>query len=467
MRLRGWLTISLLLGTMAYAIAEDITLTTYYPSPRGVYKELRVQDLTVMGTFSGNPTFTDLTLSGDFIVQGNTTLGDAATDLITLNGTIATYLSLGSGSSPDGGLIAKGTRAGGQVLPVSGTGTRLMWYPRKAALRAGTVMGGSQTQWDDANIGYESVAFGVDAMASGNQSTVTGGTSNTASAVYAVVGGGQSNTASGAIATISGGEGNVASGSRATVSGGGGNVAAGDYSWAGGRGMVIDSAAVHTFAWGYSTPTMPSITAPDSFIIFPTCATCTAGNVGIGVLAPQEALHIDPGNLKVAGGGSFGDNIVVNGGLVWHAANDGTGSGLDADTLDGIPYFFRVINPPTGPPQLCFTQTAAASCGTETQTCTASVDIGRQLSGVCKGDAYCDARCNTVYASVCSLKTCDGNTVTGCSGGTTNCSNGSISGSSECAGPNTYCTCYLENSTYTQETSDLDAGTYCANLVKQ
>ena len=41
-RLKGWLILAVLLGTMAYAIAEEITLTTYYPSPRGVYKELRV-----------------------------------------------------------------------------------------------------------------------------------------------------------------------------------------------------------------------------------------------------------------------------------------------------------------------------------------------------------------------------------------------------------------------------------------
>ncbi|MBI2885018.1 MAG: hypothetical protein HYY15_02470 [Candidatus Omnitrophica bacterium] len=31
-----------LLGTMAYAVAEDLTLSTTYPSPRGVYRELRV-----------------------------------------------------------------------------------------------------------------------------------------------------------------------------------------------------------------------------------------------------------------------------------------------------------------------------------------------------------------------------------------------------------------------------------------
>jgi len=39
--LKGWLVVGLLVGTMVYALAEDITLTTYYPSPRGVYQELR------------------------------------------------------------------------------------------------------------------------------------------------------------------------------------------------------------------------------------------------------------------------------------------------------------------------------------------------------------------------------------------------------------------------------------------
>lgn len=40
-RLKGWLVLILLLGTLGYALAEEITLTTYYPSPRGMYDELR------------------------------------------------------------------------------------------------------------------------------------------------------------------------------------------------------------------------------------------------------------------------------------------------------------------------------------------------------------------------------------------------------------------------------------------
>lgn len=34
--MRAWIVILLLIGTMAYAIAEDITLTTYYPTHCGL-----------------------------------------------------------------------------------------------------------------------------------------------------------------------------------------------------------------------------------------------------------------------------------------------------------------------------------------------------------------------------------------------------------------------------------------------
>lgn len=47
--IKGWLVLVLLFGTMVYAIAEEITLTTYYPSPRGVYDELRTRGDVAIG----------------------------------------------------------------------------------------------------------------------------------------------------------------------------------------------------------------------------------------------------------------------------------------------------------------------------------------------------------------------------------------------------------------------------------
>ena len=48
MRPRAWLLLALLLTACAYVVAEEITLTTYYPSPRGVYNELRTHGNTYL-----------------------------------------------------------------------------------------------------------------------------------------------------------------------------------------------------------------------------------------------------------------------------------------------------------------------------------------------------------------------------------------------------------------------------------
>ncbi|GEM_PF-2529025 len=52
--IKGWLVMGVLLGTIAYAIADDLSVTTYYPSPRGVYQELRATGNTYLATQSGN-----------------------------------------------------------------------------------------------------------------------------------------------------------------------------------------------------------------------------------------------------------------------------------------------------------------------------------------------------------------------------------------------------------------------------
>ena len=54
-RLRSWMVPLLLLGTVAYAVAEELTLTTYYPSPRGVYNELRTAGNVQIGLLNPPP----------------------------------------------------------------------------------------------------------------------------------------------------------------------------------------------------------------------------------------------------------------------------------------------------------------------------------------------------------------------------------------------------------------------------
>lgn len=126
-------------------------------------------------------------------------------------------------SGNDGGIIASGPQidpstgevTSANVLQTSGTGTRFFWYPRKAALRAGTVNG---TQWNNANIGVLSVAFGENSLASALMAVVRGGQNNSVytntgagvvvAAEYSTVGGGQGNTVSGANSVIVGGTSN-------------------------------------------------------------------------------------------------------------------------------------------------------------------------------------------------------------------------------------------------------------------
>lgn len=55
--------------------------------------------------------------------------------------------------------------------PASGAGTRFMWIPSKYAIRAGSING---TQWDDANIGLYSAAFGLNNTGSGPYSFAAG-----------------------------------------------------------------------------------------------------------------------------------------------------------------------------------------------------------------------------------------------------------------------------------------------------
>ena len=67
-----------------------------------------------------------------------------------------------------GGLVAYGKRYPScNVIPAAGAGVRMMWYPCKAAFRAGELTPASTLFWNDNNIGSWSWAGGQSTMASG------------------------------------------------------------------------------------------------------------------------------------------------------------------------------------------------------------------------------------------------------------------------------------------------------------
>ena len=46
--IRGLMAVGLLLGTVTYAVAEDMILTLHYPVPLGVYEEIRTRSNTYL-----------------------------------------------------------------------------------------------------------------------------------------------------------------------------------------------------------------------------------------------------------------------------------------------------------------------------------------------------------------------------------------------------------------------------------
>jgi hypothetical protein len=112
----------------------------------------------------------------------------------------------------DGGFVVRGTDAVGSI-PASGTGARLMWYPRKTAFRVGRVIA---TEWDDANIGGSSVAMGDETIASGLKATALGAETVASNLVATAMG---SNTRASGVSSTAMGFLTEASGSSATAMG--------------------------------------------------------------------------------------------------------------------------------------------------------------------------------------------------------------------------------------------------------
>jgi autotransporter adhesin len=159
--------------------------------------------------------------------------------------------------------------------PVSGGGTRMMWYPQKAAFRVGEVSSPYQVNWDKDSIGLYSFAAGLNVKAKGRYSAALGnlaiasgdnsfssGSATTASGFCATSFGtstvsigsysfasGTSDTASG-FASIAMGQGSVASSNTAVAIGINAQATAfGSFA----LGQSVKSAAQNTIALGKNT----------------------------------------------------------------------------------------------------------------------------------------------------------------------------------------------------------------------
>ena len=190
-------------------------------------------------------------------------------------------LDLGS----DGALLAAGTFGSGWTEPDLGGGTRMLWYPAKAAFRAGFVPG---NQWNDNHIGDYSFAVGYDTYATNTGSmalgymTTAGGNSSTAM--------GYSTNASGNFSTALGMQTTAESFEQTSV--GAFNLPQGSES----AGSWVTTEPLFVIGNGTGTGANRSTAV----------MVLKNGNVGVSTVAPQQKLDVE-GNVYF-GAGNVGIN---------------------------------------------------------------------------------------------------------------------------------------------------------------
>ncbi len=204
--------------------------------------------------------------------------------------------------------------------PATGAGTRMMWYPDKAAFRLGRVAGTGATNWDKDNIGYFSVAMGYNTKAQSLYS-IAMGNSTTASNWYSVAIGNSTN----------------ALGIGATAMGGF-TTALGEYSIALGLGTTAQSFCETVVGMNntvYSPESYSDWHHNDRLFVIGNGHASGAksdamvvmknGNTGIGISTPSALLHTH-------GTGTSGGNVLFAGEYKTSAIQQGNPPATGAGT---------------------------------------------------------------------------------------------------------------------------------------
>jgi len=189
----------------------------------------------------------------------------------------------------DGTIISDaGAYGAGPTLPDKGSGTKFIWYPRKAAFRAGHVTG---SEWDDSSIGdYSAVVGGESGRTNAIHSAILGGYENTitngGSGRSVILGGfqglitnddsaivgGSNGIVKDADSVILGGRNNTINTSRSVILGGannisnGGNVLGGDNNTVSNAGAVLGTYCEAGGLRSFVTSYYMKATGTDSYI---------------------------------------------------------------------------------------------------------------------------------------------------------------------------------------------------------
>jgi hypothetical protein len=189
--------------------------------------------------------------------------------------------------------------------PVSGGGTRMMWYPNRAAFRAGNV---SSTEWNQNNIGVYSFAGGWNTKASGLASTAFGDGAN-ASGLGATAFG--PSTASG-IYSLALGNFTIASGNMSVTMGeftrapGGASVSMGIQTIAKPYASFVigrynDTTSISSLAWNDADPLFIIGNGTASNIRSNAMTVLKNGKVGINTTLPTAQLEVKDSSVVFTG----------------------------------------------------------------------------------------------------------------------------------------------------------------------
>ena len=207
------------------------------------------------------------------------------------------------------GFLVTGTIGG--AVPDLGPGSRLMFYPAKAAFRAGNVTG---TQWDNVYVGQYSVALGNNSIASGTNATAMG---------YITTANGNSSTAMG--------NNTVASGTNATAMGF--NTIASD----------LSSTAIGS----YTTASGNTSTAMGSNTIANNTASTAMGNrtVASGIYSTAMGTNTTAsGNFSTAMGTNVSTNSKNGAFIIGDQFGTGSSSSADNEMTMGFSGGFRLYS---------------------------------------------------------------------------------------------------------------------------
>ncbi len=229
----------------------------------------------------------------------------------------------------DGMIYAEGTVGSGDTIS-NDAKTAFIWYPRKAASRAGQVTG---TEWDNQYIGNFSVAFGYGTRVEGSYSSILGGYGNEivdTGSRYSVICGGNLNSIAigGDTSFIGSGYLNKIFAGYGVIGGGAGNRINGSYSFIGG-GENNTMAGYSVVAGGYNN-------GAGNYAVVSGGKNNDAGGTYSTVAGGRNNYA---GDTSTVGGGAFnraqGIYSTISGGRMNYAwAQGSTIGGGEADSID-------------------------------------------------------------------------------------------------------------------------------------